>query len=150
MHLELSLTVEKIDYDKLTSGENIAVLFRPFPIGRKFVLAPLINNENGENTEFLSNAFVEVVDKEIISQDKINIDLANLLNVSLENLREKLSKADNSLLMHFRVYWFESQIKVLTQNQLGFLPLPQPIFIKDSIPLINVDTLSAEATEIPD
>jgi hypothetical protein len=148
MHLELSLTVEKIDYDKLTSGENIAILFRPFPIGRKFALAPLINNENGENTEFLSNTFVEVVDKEIISQDKINIDLANLLNISLENLREKLSKADNLLLIYFRVYWFESQIKVLTQNQLGFLPLPQPTFINDSIPLINGELFKEKQQQV--
>ena len=137
MYLELSLTVEKTDYEKLISGENIAILFRPFPVGRKFILAPIINNENGENTEFLSNTFVEVVDKEIITQDKINIDLANVLNISLENLRKKLSKSENLHLMYFRVYLFEPQIQVITQTQTGFLPLPKSILTKDPVPLIN-------------
>ena len=62
MRLELSLTVDPTDYKKLTTGENIAILFRPFPIGRKFALAPLINSENSEKIEFFTNTYVEVVD----------------------------------------------------------------------------------------
>lgn len=148
MRLELSLTVDPTDYNKLTTGENIAILFRPFPIGRKFALAPLINSDNGEKVEFFTNTYVEVVDKEVISQDKINNDLAKLLNMTLEELQAKLNTPDNLLLMYFRVYCFEPQIKVFTSNQIGFIPLPEATEIKNPIPLFSDHLFQKRKQEI--
>ncbi|MEI6430248.1 MAG: DUF1802 domain-containing protein, partial [Pseudanabaena sp. ELA607] len=148
MRLELSLTIDPIDYKKLTTGENIAILFRPFPIGRKFALAPLINTDNSEKIKFCTNTYVEVIDKEVISQDKINNDLAKLLNMTLEELQAKLSNSDNLLLMYFRVYCFEPQIKVLTSNQIGFMPLPELTEIKNPVPLFSDHLFQKRKQEI--
>ena len=148
MRLELSLTVDPTDYKKLTTGENIAILFRPFPIGRKFALAPLINSDNSEKIEFLTNTYVEIVDKEVISQDKINNDLAKILTMTLEDLQTKLNNADNLLLMYFRVYCFEPQIKVFTSNQIGFIPLPQVTEVKNPVPLFSDHLFQKRKQEI--
>ena len=148
MHLELSLSIDPTDYKKLTTGENIAILFRPFPIGRKFALAPLINSDNCEKIEFFTNTYIEVVDKEVISQDKINNDLAKLLNMTLEELRAKLNNSDNLLLMYFRAYCFEPQIKVFTSNQIGFIPLPEITEIKNPIPLFSDHLFQKRKQEI--
>ncbi len=148
MRLELSLTVDPTDYKKLTTGENIAILFRPFPVGRKFALAPLINSDNSEKIEFLTNTYVEIVDKEVISQDKINNDLAKILSITLEDLQTKLNNADNLLLMYFRVYCFEPQIKVFTSNQIGFIPLPQVTEIKNPVPLFSDHLFQKRKQEI--
>jgi hypothetical protein len=148
MRLELSLTVDPTDYKKLTTGENIAILFRPFPVGRKFALAPLINSDNSEKIEFPTNTYVEVVDKEVISQDKINNDLAKLLNMTLEELQTKLNNASNILLMYFRAYCFEPQIKVFTSNQIGFIPLPQVTEVKNPVPLFSDHLFQKRKQEI--
>ena len=148
MRLELSLTVDPTDYNKLTTGENIAILFRPFPIGRKFALASLINSDNSEKIEFFTNTYVEVVDKEVISQDKINNDLAKLLNMTLEELQAKLNTSDNLLLMYFRAYCFEPQIKVFTSNQIGFIPLPEVTEIKNPVPLFSDHLFQKRKQEI--
>ncbi|MEI6332264.1 MAG: hypothetical protein WCP16_23740 [Pseudanabaena sp. ELA645] len=142
------MSIAQTDYKKLTTGENIAIIFRPFPIGRKFALAPLINSDNSEKIEFFTNTYVEVVDKEVISQDKINNDLAKLLNMTLEELQAKLNTSDNFLLMYFRAYCFEPQIKVLTSNQIGFIALPEITEIKNPIPLFSDHLFQKRKQEI--
>jgi hypothetical protein len=148
MRLELSLTIDPTDYRKLTTGENIAIVFRPFPIGRKFALAPLINSFNSEKVEFFTNTYVEVVDKEVISQDIIDHDLAKLLNMTLEELQANLNTSDTFLLMYFRAYRFEPQIKVFTSNQINFLPLPQVTEINNPVSLFSDHLFQKRKQEI--
>ena len=55
MLIELSLTVNQQDYNDLVSGNRIAILYRPYPRDRKFILTPLNQGEITTNT--LINVF---------------------------------------------------------------------------------------------
>jgi hypothetical protein len=131
MLIELSLTVNQQDYDDLVSGNRIAILYRPYPTDRKFILTPL---NQGEIT---TNTFINVFDKEPLKPEQLNETLASLLNTSLDQLKKIFTKINNPALLYLRAYSFSPAITLNDQTIIGHQALNFSIFIDNLNPILT-------------
>ena len=130
MLIELSLTVNQQDYNDLVSGNRIAILYRPYPRDRKFILTPL---NQGEIT---TNTLINVFDIEPLKPEQLNETLANLLNTSLDQLKEAFTKINNPVLLYLRAYLFSPAITLKHQTIIGHQALNYSAFIDNLNPII--------------
>jgi hypothetical protein len=130
MLIELSLTVNQQDYNDLVSGNRIAILYRPYPTDRKFILTPL---DQGEIT---TNTLVNVFDRELLKPEQLNETLASLLNTSLDQLKEAFTKINNPVLLYLRAYLFSPAITLKHQTIIGHQALNYSAFIDNLNPII--------------
>jgi hypothetical protein len=131
MLIELSLTVNEQDYNDLVSGNRIAILYRPYPLDRKFILTPL------NQGEIITNTLVNVFDREPLKAEQLNESLASLLNTSLDQLKEAFTKINNPVLLYLRAYSFTPAIILNDQTIIDHQALNSSIFIDNLNPILT-------------
>ena len=131
MLIELSLTVNQQDYDDLVSGNRIAILYRPYPSDRKFILTQL------NQREITTTTLVKVFDKELLKSGQLNETLARLLNTSLDQLKEAFIKINNPVLLYLRAYSFSPAMTLNDQTIIGHQALNSSIFIDNLNPILT-------------
>jgi hypothetical protein len=137
MKLELSLSVTSTDYERLTQGQTIAIVYRPYPIGTKFALARVRSGDENEPTDALTDTYVVVAHSEILTREQINSHLAALLATPLPELQASFSTHENPMLLYMCAHCFAPKISVPSGRRFGFTPMPKPVEITDSIPLLS-------------
>lgn len=142
MLIELSLTVNQQDYDDLVSGDRIAILYRPYPPDRKFILTHL------NQGEIITKTFVRVIDREQLKPEQLNETLASLLNTSLNQLKEAFAKINNPVLLYLRAYSFSPVIKLNDQTIIGHQALNSSIFIDNFNPILTDQDFSRKYDSI--
>lgn len=144
MLIELSLTVNQKDYNDLVSGNRIAILYRPYPSDRKFILTPL---NQGEIT---TKTLVKVIDKEPLKPEQLNETLASLLNTSLDQIKEAFTKINNPALLYLQAYSFSPAITLNDQTIIGHQALNSSIFIDNLNPILTDQDFSRKYDSIQD
>lgn len=142
MLIELSLTVNQQDYDDLVSGNRIAILYRPYPPDRKFILTPL---NQGKIT---TNTLINVFDRKPLKPEQLNETLASLLNTSLDQLKEAFTKINNPALLYLRAYSFSPAIILKHQIIIGHQALNSSAFIDNLNPILTDQDFSQKYDSI--
>lgn len=142
MLVELSLIVNKKDYEDLVSGNRIAILYRPYPLDRQFILSYL--NEG----EITTKTLVKVFDKEPLQPEQLNETLASLLNTSLDQLKEAFTKINNPALLYLRAYSLNTAITLNHQTIIGHQAIKSSVFIDNINPKLTDQVFSQKYDSI--
>jgi hypothetical protein len=134
MFIDLSLTVERSDYENLRSGRKIAILFSPLLVDRQFVLAP---KSDLIEEEVVSHVIIKVVARESLKLENLNDAIARLLDIPLDVLKQRLDEDPRLCIICFRAYYTDQKLKVACRDSIGFAPLSHPYIIEEFQPLLS-------------